>query len=237
MEDTKLTNVPGTSTFLNKSLMPSENVVVCSAVVHDTYDEITTPESRHYKLLEDMIRSGHWGCLDHVAPSFKITCPIFVARQILRASNASFNEMSGRYKIMKPLFYEPKNLYEDVKRKELGETPILISKDEDIILEVYKLACTSSWSAYTVMLERGLRKEQARMVLPLNTFTEFWMTLKLSDWLHFLNLRLDTNSQMETRFIAELVYEMLKEQFPSIMEYWNKYARGPINGFGTIQTP
>lgn len=233
-----ITNVPGTVEFLNRGFMPSDDYMVCSAVVDDSYDSKISPITKHNRLQEELIMQGHFGVLDHVAPTFKISCPIFVARQILRASNASFNEKSGRYKKMEPVFYVPPTFYLDVPRKELGkEHPGIDNPDTiSIVNSLYELTCNDAWNYYEELLKIGIRKEQARMVLPLNTFTEFWMTLKLSDWLHFLNLRLDTHAQEETQFIALGIYQGLKSQFPKILEYWEKYAKGPINKFGTIQT-
>ena len=229
----QLTNIPGEVIFLNRDLLPSENMVVCAAIVDDFFDLVTTPEVRHWKLLEEMVQAGHWGCLDHSLPVFKIRAPIFVARQIMRASGAAFNEISGRYKVVEPKFYAPSPCYRDVKRKELGATPEPLPYSlEHQYLRTY----TGAWDAYQSLLESGVRKEQARDVLPVATYTEFWMSLRLSDWLHFLNLRTDHHAQEETRFVALLIHGELASKYPKIFEYWTKYAKGPINEWGTIQT-
>ena len=234
----KITDKTGSVIFLNKHLMPSQDYMVCSAVVHDSYDEKIEPLQKHNRLLEGLIKEGHFGVLDHAMPTFKIQCPIFVARQVMRASNASFNEISGRYKVLEGHFYFPEVYHTDVKRTELGEYPKTVNLDKQG--EASQLQYDSveqAWVTYTKLLEMGIRKEQARIHLPFNTMTEFWMSLKLSDWLHFLNLRTDTHAQAETKFIADLILEELREQFPLIIEYWEKYAKGPINDYGTIQTP
>lgn len=230
------TNKPGEVIFLNKDSVPSEDNIVNAALVTDSYDGITEPKGRHDKLLAEMVRAGHWGCLDHQILVFKIKTPVFVARQIMRASNTSLNEVSGRYKKIDPLFYMPEVFYTDVKRKELGEEPVPV-ENQDLARELYMASTVKAWDAYQSMLGLGVRKEQARMVMPLNMYTEYWMSLRLSDWLHFLNLRLDSHAQMETQHIARLIRHEIKDVVPRIIDLWELYAKGPINEYGTIQTP
>ena len=70
----------------------------------------------------------------------------------------------------------------------------------------------------------------------MNFFTSLWMSGRLSDWFHFLNLRLDSHAQEETRFIAGLIAEEIRGKYPKSFELWDKYARGPLPS-GCIQTP
>ena len=238
MSITSYTTNPGTVKFLNKYLMPSENYIVCAALVAEDYDVVTTPERRHYSLLEEMVQKGHWGCLDHCSPTFRIDMPIFTARQFMRASNSKFNETSGRYKVLKPFSYMPEVFYKDVPRKKLDDEPIPFSPEEqEKIGAIYMEAVDTAWESYEEMIQIGVRKEQARMVLGLNTYTSVWASLPLSDWLHFLNLRTDDHAQLEIQWVADDIMTELIRQFPNIMSYWLKYAKGPINEYGTIQTP
>lgn len=233
----QFTDNPGSVLFLNRANMPTQDFLVNAALVSDQYDGKTAPEKRHEKLFEEMIQAGHWGCLDHAFPTFKIRAPLFVARQIMRASGGHFNEVSGRYKEIEGVFYLPGTFLQDVKRKELGEPGEPVEGGQNYAEYQAQTGIITAWSAYQNLLEYGVRKEQARMVLPVSVFTEFWMTLALSDWLHFLNLRLDSHAQAETRHIASLILAELMEAFPDIIRLWNEYARGPINDHGTIQTP
>lgn len=235
-QEIEFTSIPGSVRFLNAHLMPSENVVVCSALVYDEYDVVTQPERRHYKLLEEMVQAGHYGTLDHFQPTIRITCPIFVARHLVKSSNSVYNEKSARYGKSLPRFYKPGAFFKDVKRKALSEKPTLV-EDQAVCDEIYANSCKHSWASYNSLLNQGVRKEQASRILPVTGFTEIWMSLRFSDWLHFLNLRTDSHAQYETRYIANQIMELFDVMFPSIMGFWKKYAKGPINEYGTIQTP
>jgi thymidylate synthase (FAD) len=228
-----LTTIPGDVTMLQAT--GSDDTLACAALVYDEFDTITLPQARHYKLVDEMVKAGHFGCLDYNIVTFKIDCPIFVARQIMRSSNMNFNEISGRYLEFYPLFYGPREFHTDVKRKELGNAPEPV-EDQESLRHIYVDACKSAYETYSIMLAHGVRKEQARMVLPLNAYTSFWMSGRLSDWLHFLNLRLDSHAQAETQYVASLIFDNVHSAYPKTVENWVKYAKGPLPS-GCIQTP
>ena len=230
------TKSPGRAFLINGEYLPQEHYITSAAIVDDEYDRRWKDMIKQGNLLQSLIAEGHWGVLDHACPTFKIECPIFVARQLMRSSNSSFNEISGRYREVKPKFYIPREYWKDVRRQDLGLEPIAIEWQE--ALEVsYKRSVGDSWEVYESMVSQGVRKEQARLALPLSTFTEFWWTAPLSDWLHMLNLRLDSHAQWETQNIAAQILGELNRYYPNVIELWERYARGPINEAGTIQTP
>lgn len=73
-------------------------------------------------------------------------------------------------------------------------------------------------SAYTELLNNGVAPELARMILPQNTYTEFFMTGNLRNWTHFLKLRLDGHAQKEVQDVAQMVEEILRPLFPVSVE-------------------
>jgi len=228
------TDIPGKVTLLQAT--GGDDTVACSAVVADVFNEKVAPFGRHEKLVDELPRDGHWGCLDHAYVTFLIETPITVARQILRASNSSFNERSMRYLEAEPIVYMPRTLYTDVKRKELGSAPTPVENEIGGFL-IMQDSLQTAWDNYNRLLELGVRKEQARGVLPMNMYTRFWMSAPLSDMFHFLNLRLDSHAMLETQYVANLMYEALEPKYPRTVANWNKYGRGPINEHGTVQTP
>lgn len=234
VDNIEFTTSPGTVDLLQAT--GSDNSVVCAALVNNEFNKITSPEVRHFKLMEEMPHSGHWGCADHNFVTFNVNCTIASARQILRASNMNFNELSLRYLQAIPLFYIPGEFNSDVKRKELGVYPEPV-EDQSGPEKVYKKAIKEAYRSYLQMYKLyGVRKEQARFTLPLCIYTKFWMSGRLSDWYHFLNLRLDPHTQYETRYIAEQMYNEILEKYPKTTEYWEAYAKGPLPS-GCIQTP
>jgi len=228
------TTTPGKVTLLNAS--GDDTTIVNAAIVSYSYTGQIDPEKKHERLFDEMFRSGHWGTLDHCFVTFKIECPIFVARQIMRSSNMHFNEISMRYLESDGKCYIPKTFWKDVNRKELGGDPEAMN-DQHWVEYYYKDAVNESFASYHAMLETGVRKEQARDVLPVGMYTAFWVSACLSDWFHFLNLRLDKHAQYETWFVADLILQELMVKYPESCRLWWKYARGPINEHGTIQTP
>lgn len=231
----EITREPGRVKLLQAT--GSDNTIACAGLVHEEFDEVTQPVIRHYKIEEEMVMKGHWGCCDHCYITFRIETPIQVARQIMRASNHAFNEKSLRYLKAIPVFYVPELFYTDVKRKELGNEPEALSPENqaDAFLTM-KDSFEQAWSDYTYLTSISVRKEQARGVLPFNTFTSFWMSAPLSDVLHLLNLRTDAHAMLETQYIANKMLELITPIYPKTIENWKKYAKGPINEYGTIQT-
>lgn len=216
----------------------TDDTIVNAAVVADFLYGRNVAHDKHERLMAEMIQSGHWGCLDHCFATFKLEVPIFVARQIMRASNMNFNEKSMRYLTAEPRCYIPEEFHTDVKRRDLGEAPETLGPSSTEAATIaYKDACELSFNAYETMLALGVRKEQARGALPVSMFTEFWMSGRLSDWLHFLNLRTDKHAQYETRIAAMAILGELSQIYPRTIHLWVEYGKGPINAAGTIQTP
>jgi thymidylate synthase (FAD) len=137
---------------------------------------------------------------------------------------------------MLPRFYVPKNMFTDVKRAELGDVPEIHERSDEWkkkIIASYAVV----WRLYQDMIADGVRKEQARDVLPFGSFTEFWMSMNIRSWCHFLNLRTDSHAQLEARDLAEKVEAILTAHFPVSLAAWTRYGKGPIHGDKTIQTP
>ena len=197
--------------------------------------EIAGQENRLDRLREDLIMKGHYGCFEHNAVTLYLETPIFVARQIMRHRTFSYNEYSMRYKELEPRFYEPETFFTDVKRKELGDVPTPVDNQNVIQLQ-FRAACTDAWVRYQTMLAHGVRKEQASRIMPLETFTSFFMTGNIRNWWHMLNLRVDAHAQVETRYLAKEIEKMLDQTWPKSMALWRKYGRGPLEA-GPIQTP
>lgn len=234
VEKVEFTYSPGEVKLLQAT--GSDNTVACAALVNNEFDVVTTPETRHFRLVDEMPESGHWGCLDHNFLTFKIDCTIASARQILRASNMNFNELSLRYLSATPKFYIPLEFHSDVKRKALGDAPEAI-EDREQAYNVYVASCKASYRAYlTLNRMMGVRKEQARFLLPLGIYTSFWMSGRLSDWYHFLNLRMDSHTQAETKNIADKIYAIIEKEYPKTTRNWVENAKGPLPS-GCIQTP
>ena len=154
------------------------------------------------KLMAFLLRNDHLTPFEHNAMTVRITCPIYIARQIFRHRSCSFNEKSRRYTKSDRVYYIPRHLSQD---------------DADIMEHVYDEAD----AAYEALLAKDYAKEDARAVLPQALMTEFYMTANLRNWMHFLELRMSEHAQREAQVIAKFVSGLLELYFPETMRIWS----------------
>ena len=165
------------------------------------------------KLISYLAKHGHWTPFAHNSLTFRIKAPIFVARQLVKHQiGGVWNEVSRRYVSDEPEFYFPeywRQRAENVKQgSSSNKVPFGWSQEEQI-----KSSVTHSLEAYNMMLDNGCAPEQARMVLPQNTMTEWWWTGSLAFFARVCKQRLDAHAQAETREIAQLIYDNIPEEF------------------------
>ena len=167
----------------------------------------TNVKDRH--LIESLAKHDHWTPFAHTSITFYIKSPIFVARQLGKHQvGLVWNEISRRYVSSEPEFYLPQEwrlAAEDKKQGSLDET---IKYDDAI--QVQEIALQH----YQSMLEKGIAPEQARMVLPQSTYTEWYWTGSLYAFARICKLRLQPDAQKETRYIAQLISDRCDQLFP-----------------------
>lgn len=179
------------------------------------------PESFHGSLIHRLYRDKHMSCFEHNSITFAVKVPIFVSRELVRHRTLSFNEESARYKKMNHEFYVPhqeRPVSQTGKAMdyELEADPIIGQVAHDVIAGQSEWA----WQAYETMLEKGVAREVARMVLPVNLMTSLYVTGNLRNWLAFLDLRVDNHALYEIRYMAVRVAEHLEDLAPITMEAW-----------------
>ena len=122
----------------------------------------------------------------------------------------SWNEVSGRYTQLKPEFYIPTVFRSNVKgNKQASE--VNDELDHKYLYESYSDCCDDLYSLYDSLVAGGVAKEQARMILPQNIYSESYWTVSLQAALHFLHQRLAPDAQYEIRMYAELIYKLVEE--------------------------
>ncbi|QDK02017.1 ThyX-like thymidylate synthase [Gordonia phage Gibbles] len=160
-----------------------------STVGENTPELATSTETKRF--INFLMKNRHGSPFEHGMFQFYIECPIFVAREFMRHRMASYNEMSGRYKELQPVFYLPKDsrplrqvgkpgAYEFVA----GDPPQVIAVTEEI-----EDCSMQSYASYQRLLYLGVAKEVARMVLPVNIYTSFYVTMNPRGLMNFLSLR------------------------------------------------
>lgn len=165
------------------------------------------------KLIKYLATHGHWSPFAHCFMTFRIKAPIFVARQLVKHQvGLSWNEVSRRYVDDEPEFWVPDKWRGrpegSIKQGSSGEVKL---KDETGIY-MYLLDCLGT---YNDLLAQGVAPEQARMVLPLNTMTEWVWSGSLMAWIRVLKQRLDEHAQEEVREgVAKHIQWYVQQAFP-----------------------
>jgi thymidylate synthase (FAD) len=170
------------------------------------HDEV---EENDPKLIHYLAKHNHWSPFAHCFLSFRIKAPIFVARQLVKHQvGLAWNEVSRRYVDDEPEFYFPEVWRGKPINAKQGSNGV-VELDGDRI----RKWSSSSLVLYQELLKEGVAPEQARMVLPLNTMTEWIWSGSLYAFARVCKLRLDAHSQSETREVAQLINDLVPEGF------------------------
>lgn len=186
---------------------------------------VKTPE-RDKALIMYLLEHGHESPFEHIVFTFHIKAPIFVARQWFRHRIGSFNEISQRYtEIKEEEFYIPQHVRVNVPDDKQKSVPIengelleqMKTKMKDIMEESYK--------TYKELLEMGVAREMARIVLPLSTYTQFYWTVNARSLMNFLKLRTDEHAQWEIQQYANAIEDIFRLHCPWTYEGYVKYIK------------
>jgi len=187
----------------------------------DKYED----EEKNLKLLEYLYQNEHLSTLEHIVFKFRVKAPIFVLRQWLRHRMSSPAERSGRYsKFDEGEYYVPDKMrVQDTVNKQ-GSI-----EDEKGLLEHYKGQIKEhsqvSYALYQEMIQNGVAKELARIILPLNFYSEIIWTVNMRSLFNFLKQRLDEHAQWEIRQYAKAIEEIITPLFPYNMEMFEKHIK------------
>ena len=165
-------------------------------------------KDRDRKLVHYLAEHKHLSPFGHCFASFVVKAPIFVARQLVKHKFLRWNEISRRYVDTKPEFYEPDAWRGKAEDKKQGS---------DGVVDVGDWGDTN-WAclkAYQDLLSNGVCPEQARMVLPQSTMTEWYWSGSLDAFAAMCNLRCTGDTQLETRLVANQICNSMKEWFPT----------------------
>lgn len=183
-------------------------------------------EQKDGRLMRYLLKNGHWSPFEHTSLTFRVECPIFIARQWMRHRSWSFNEYSARYKEAEDRFYMPvtwRTQSKDNKQMSGGELPV----GKSVLADTFVVdTLNNAYSTYKSLLQLGVAREQARSVLPVGAYTEFYATASIRSVLHFLEQRLHPHAQREIRHLAELVLRDTKQKFPHTILAWEDLRAG-----------
>jgi thymidylate synthase (FAD) len=153
-----------------------------------------------------------------------VKLPIFIARQWIRHRMQNINEVSARYTELPGEFYIPTKWRKNLdKGKNKQQSEISEELDHEGLTKKVECFCEESYNQYKSLLKDGVAKEMARMVLPLNIYTQWISCWDLKNLLHFITLRDDAHAQAEIQEYSKAIKQILKELFPWTMEVYEKY--------------
>lgn len=189
----------------------------------------TVMDEQDLRLIRYLIRNKHYSPFRHLMFRFHIKAPEFVMRQWYkhivgaewtseaRGNFHAWNEISGRY-VPLTEYYVP-NIWRkqstDSKQGSAGELSDAVLLDTE-----YQGLIDHIDRIYTRFLQRGMAKEQARLILPFSIYTESIWTCSFQGLMNFLELRLDRHSQWEIQQYAQAMVTILQDRIPNLLNVW-----------------
>ena len=216
-------------------LVPDDRKTADYAIVQAarvSYGDGTKTINEDRGLIRYLLRQKHTTPFEMIEIKFNVKMPIFIARQMVRHRTANINEYSGRYSMMKDEFYKPEieNVRQQSSVNKQGSGESINEVDASNFIEKIDSICNQSYEEYEKAIQNGVAREQARMLLPVNLYTEWYWKVDLHNLLHFLALRCDAHAQWEIRVFANAMLELIKPIVPWAVEAWEDYHehRGAI---------
>ncbi len=190
--------------------------------------------SRSAGLINYLMRDRHGSPFEHNSMTFYVQAPIFVFREFMRHRIASYNEESGRYRELKPVFYVPAPERNLVQVGKAGAYDFLPGSSEqvELVQAEARRASEEAFASYQRMLEAGVAREVARIVLPLNIYSSMYVTLNARSLMNFLSLRTKREGsqfpsfpQREIEMAAEKMEQHFSELMPLTLAAFNANGR------------
>ena len=196
------------------------------------------------KLINYLWKHHHTSPFEQVNITFNIKLPLFVQGQMVRHRTQRLNQVSARYTEMAEEFYIPTQWRkQDIKNKQGSSTeedwnkPIpswgsvfggTFTKNTWFTTDLTN-HCNASYNLYKQMIEQGVAREMARMLLPQNLYTEIYSNWDLNNLMRFFSLRLDEHAQLEIREYAKIMYDITKEIYPMCIKAYDRYKTKVID--------
>jgi len=208
---------------LVNSMARDSDVAMAARVstVSGNHEEVVDLE-KDAGLINYLMRDRHGSPFEHNAFTFYIEAPIFVFREFMRHRIASYNEESGRYKQLEPVFYVPNKERNLVQVGKPGAYTFESGTLEQFELtdEVIRTNSEEAYWMYDKLLEDGVAREVARMTLPVNIYSSMYVTMNARSLMNFLSLRSSEQGtypsfpQAEIAWVAEGMEEWFKTKMP-----------------------
>ena len=193
-----------------------------STAGEQSMDEIGEDPARSAGLINYLARERHGSPFEHTSMTFFISAPIFVFREFMRHRIASYNEESGRYRELKPVFYVPSKERKLVQIGKAGSYTFIDGNAEqyEITVKAIKETCKLAYANYQKMLDAGVAREVARAVLPVTLYSSMYVTMNARALMNFLSLRTARDGSHFPSYPQreiEMVAEKMEAEFAKLM--------------------
>ena len=203
-----------TQPFISDLKSPEDIIAYCARVSNPT-NQLNTETAP--KLLKFLVKHKHWSPFEMVDMTLEIKTSRAIAAQILRHRSFSFQEFSQRYSQAQVL--EKLELRKQAAKNRQSSTD---EYQNSTLQAKVREHVAKGISLYNNLIEDGVAKESARMILPLTVETTMYMKGSIRSWAHYIDLRTEENTQKEHREIAEACKEIFKQNLPTVSEaLWN----------------
>jgi len=193
-----------------------------------SYGDGTKTPSDDRTLIRYLMRHRHTTPFEMVEMKFHVSLPMFIARQWIRHRTANVNEYSARYSLVPDSFWKPcQTRSQGTTTKQTGEG--FAGEDADVLLKESLDKAESLYADYEKLIASGVCREQARAILPVSAYTQWYWKCDLHNIFHFLSLRIDKHAQQEIRDYATAMFDMVKEVFPISSEAFEDYRMNSIS--------
>lgn len=206
--------------LINKTPDAEMHIVEVARVSSSRKNKKDKPEG----LLNYLIKHKHWSPFEHSHVTFEIETSKAIGIQLIRHRSFAFQEFSQRYQDVNQMgdMFEPIELRAQCEDNRQSSTKVIDPKFDIMGVVSYPASeavekhFESCQTLYNRLLEAGVAREQARMVLPLATKTKIHMSGSIRSWIHFLELRDDEHAQKEIRLVAQEIKKQFADSFPII---------------------
>ena len=185
-------------------------------------EDVGADAAKSEGLINYLARERHGSPFEHTSMTFFISAPIFVFREFMRHRIASYNEESGRYRELKPVFYIPSKERKLVQIGKAGAYTFVdgTPKQFEITVAAIKETCNLAYANYQKMLDAGVAREVARAVLPVTLYSSMYVTMNARALMNFLSLRTAREGSHFPSYPQreiEMVAEKMEADFAKLM--------------------
>lgn len=194
---------------------PEEIIIYCGRVSSGRRDK----REDYAGLVRYLINHGHWSPFEMASMCVEVVTSRAISAQMIRHRSFSFQEFSQRYASVQTA--EPLNLRWQAETNRQSSTDAVAGKGAITLNAQANAAVAAAFRAYEALIEAGVARETARMVLPLATQTRLYMAGTIRSFIHYVDLRTKDDTQVEHREIAVAIRDIMKGEFPTLADALN----------------